>query len=158
MKNKKVILILLSTILIICIGFIITYTVAYSKYYTEKNTSSTAKVANIICEMEVQPSEANSEVINPYCTITVKNYNAEEEISDTDVSYKIEVTAKENYTLPKYYWVDSEGAIISYEEALTGAMVHTEKKTEIYKIFFINSGIEEITRSVEFNIVAIQVE
>lgn len=154
-KNNKTIklaiIILILLIAIILAGF------AYAKYVTSKEASATAKVAQLICEMEVQSSEADDTIINPYCTVTVKNYNAEDKITETDINFKIEVTPKGDFVLPEYYWKDSTGTILAQSTEVTGSFQNGVKDLKEYTIVFLNSGEEDVVRNVDFNLVAIQV-
>lgn len=153
-SNKTIftaIIILILLIAIILSGF------AYAKYVTSKEASATAQVAQLICEMEVQSSEADDTIINPYCTVTVKNYNSEEKITETDVNFKIEVTPKGDFVLPEYYWKDSTGTILAQSTEVSGSFQNGVKDLKEYTIVFLNSGEEDVVRNVDFNLVAIQV-
>lgn len=154
-KNKKkifIILILLGIILLITIIF----PFAYAKYISTINSSASVEVAKMICEMEVLPSENTSTIINPYCTVTVKNYNDKNEITESNVNYKIEVLPKGDYTLPEYYWKDSEGTILAHSTALTGGIKYGTKTEKVYTIVFLNSGEQDVSRLVDFNLSAVQ--
>lgn len=148
---KLAIIILILIIAIIISGF------AYAKYVTSKEASATAQVAQLICEMEVQSSEADDTIINPYCTVTVKNYNAEDKITETDINFKIEVTPKGDFVLPEYYWKDSTGTILAQSTEVSGSFQNGVKDLKEYTIVFLNSGEEDVVRNVDFNLVAIQV-
>ena len=94
-RNATVIALML--ILIIIIGII--SGVAYSKYVTQSSGKATAEIAKIICLMDVKSSSednsgnvitpADKTVINPYCIVTVKNYNGDisnpTEVTQTDI-------------------------------------------------------------------------
>lgn len=153
-RNKKLFILIILLILIISIvlsGF------AYAKYLTTKQASATAKVATMICEIEVQASEADETIINPYCIVKVKNYNDKDQITQTDLNFKIEVKPKGEYKLPEYYWKDSTGTILAQSTEITGSMSTDGKQQKEYRIVFLNSGEEDIVRNVEFNVVALQV-
>ena len=111
----------------------------------------------MICELEVESSEADETIINPYCTVKVKNYNDKDEITQTDLSFKIEVKPKGDFVLPEYYWKDSAGTILAQSTEVTGSMTHNAKENKEYTIVFLNSGEEDVVRNVDFNVVAIQV-
>ena len=143
-------------IILILIAVIVVFGIAFAKYKTELSGKTTTEIADMICEMQVTSSEANSQVINPYCIVNVKNYNDNNEITETDVSFKIEVTPKEDFEMPRYYWQDSEGVTISDSTVLTGNFKNGIKDEKQYKIVFLNSGEEDITRLVNFNFVAVQ--
>ncbi len=153
-RNKIIIYLLLIFILILLMVVLIK--TGYSKYTEEINGSTSAKVAKMICEIEVLPSEDNKEVINPYCIVTVKDYNNNDEITETDVEYTIEVLPKGDFKMPEYYWQDSNGIIIARSTQVNGRFVKGNKNENKYKIVFLNSGEEDITRLVEFNLIAIQ--
>jgi len=154
-KNNKTIK--LAIIILILIIAVIISGFAYAKYVTSKQASATAQIAQMICEMEVQSSEADETIINPYCTVTVKNYNAEEKVTETDLNFKIEVTPKGDFTLPEYYWKDSTGTILAQSTEVSGSFQIGAKASKEYTIVFLNSGEEDIVRNVDFNLVAIQV-
>lgn len=110
----------------------------------------------MICNMEVVPSEENKSIINPYCTVTVNNYNTSDKVTETDVNYTIEVMPKEDFEMPEYYWQDSSGKIVARSTEVSGSFKNQEKSQHEYKIVFINSGEKDITRLVEFNLIVIQ--
>lgn len=157
-KEYNKTLLMIAVILVFIIVVIVIFTFGYAKYITTKTGSATTEVANMVCEMQVDASEANREIINPYCMVEVKNYNDTNGITETDVNYKIEVTAKEGYTLPQYYWQETDGTTIAYDTAVTGSFTHGSEQTKTYKIVFANSGEQDITQIVDFNLVAIQAE
>ena len=154
--NKNTKLVKLAMILLICVILIVIFVFAYAKYTTTVTGTATAEIATMICEMEVQASEPDKNIINPYCMVTVKNYNKENKITETQVKYKIEVTPKGDFTLPEYYWKNSEGIIIAQSTEVTGTFEIGAKDEEEYKIVFLNAGEEDIVRNVNFNLVAVQ--
>ena len=153
-KNKYLKILIILPIIII---LIIITSFAYAKYTTTKQASATAKIATMICELEVEASEADETIINPYCTVKVKNYNDNDEVTQTDLSFKIEVTPIGDFVLPEYYWKDSSGTILAQSTEVTGSMTRNAKETKEYTIVFLNSGEEDIVRNVDFNVVALQV-
>lgn len=126
----------------------------------------------------IQPIDKT--VVNPYCIITVKDYSGESTnptaITETDVSYKISVEPKKDangentFELPEYYWYEisspeSQTATkIATSTALTsnicsdGDFKSGKAETRYYKIVFLNSGEQDITRYVDFNLTATQVQ
>lgn len=152
-QNKKLIIAVL-IVLIILIAII--FGIGYSRYIVSLNGSSSQDIAEMICNMEVVPSEENRSIINPYCIVTVKNYNSEDKITETDVNYTIEVVPKEDFEMPEYYWQDSEGRIIARDAEVSGNFKNQEKSTHEYKIVFKNSGEQDTIGLVEFNLKAIQ--
>ena len=155
-ENKNTKLVKLAMIALMCVFLIVIFVFAYAKYTTTLTGTATTEIANMICEMEVQVSEADKSIINPYCVVIVKNYNKENEITETQVKYKIEVTPKGDFTLPEYYWKNSEGIIIAQSTEVTGTLEVGAKDEEEYKIVFLNAGEEDIVRNVNFNLVAVQ--
>lgn len=155
-KENKTKITIIGVILAIIILVIVIFTIAYAKYITSVSGQATGEIAKMICEMNVTSSEANKQVINPYCIVTVKNYNENNEITETDVNFKIEVAPKDNFEMPEYYWQNSEGVIVAQSTVLTGSFKNGLKDLKEYKIVFLNSGEEDITRLVDFNLVAIQ--
>ena len=162
-KKKKITILALLLILLILI--ITAIGVTYSKYVKTVSETATAQVAKMICYMEVDSSEAEKTIINPYCIVTVKDFNQlqgnTQEITETDVQYTITVTPKvdENgqpFTLPAYYWQDSNGTIIAQSAPVTGSFTHSVAATHEYKIVFLNNGEQDIKKYVEFNLQAVQ--
>lgn len=152
-QNKKLIIM---AILILIILIAIIFRIGYSRYITTLNGSSNQDVAEMICNMEVVPSEKNKSIINPYCEVIVKNYNSNDKVTETDINYIIEVMPKEDFEMPEYYWQDSNGNIVARSTEVRGNFKNQEKGQHEYKIVFINSGEQDITRLVEFNLTAVQ--
>lgn len=161
-ENKKIFTkeqILALITIIVLTATIIICRMAYAKYTTTNNGNVVAEIAEMNCELEVTPSTADSSIINPYCNVVVKNYkkvNNEDKVTETDVSYKVEVTPKEGVTLPNYYWKSTSGTILARDTAITGTFPHSVKTDDEYVIVFVNTGVEDITKLVDFNLVAIQ--
>lgn len=78
-RNKIVIPIVLVVLIMILI--IILFGVGYSKYKETINGTTSTKIAEMICEMDIEPSEDNKTIINPYCMVTVRDYNSSNEIT-----------------------------------------------------------------------------
>lgn len=151
-KNKKIIILIIILLLLI----IVLMQFGYSKYIEIVQSETTVKVAKLICEMEVTQSKDDETIINPYCMVTVKDFNSNDEVSQTDVNYKIQVTPKEDFEMPEYYWEDSKGTVVARSTEVTGSFKNGVKKTDEYKIVFLNTGIEDITKVVKFDIIAEQ--
>lgn len=77
--NKKIKLIIL-IIISICLIMLSIY-FATAKYSNRISGIATIVTGKPILEIEVQPYEATGEIINPYCIVTVKNYNSDNEIT-----------------------------------------------------------------------------
>ena len=154
-SNKITLIIVVAIILIITVIFI--SRLGYARYTHNHNASATVKVATVACEMTVTSCESSDTIINPYCTIDVKNYE-NDKIAETDLNFTIEVTPKGDFTLPEYYWKDSSGTILARSTALTGTFTKGVKEDKEYTIVFLNSGETDITRKVDFNLVAVQAE
>ena len=161
-KNKIIILIALLIVLSLIIGIA---GILYAKYIKSTNGTSTADVAKMICYMEVESSEATKTNINPYCDVTVKDYNQisdnSQEITETDVEYIITVTAKQDengnpFQLPNYYWQDSSGNIIAQSVPVSGKFKHGQAADHNYRIVFRNDGERDIKKYVELRLNAIQ--
>lgn len=124
---------------------------------------------------------ADKTIINPYCIVTIKDYKGASEanhgdITQTDVSYTITVTPKKDnngedtFTLPAYNWYEIEsptatsGTKLATSVALTSLMSSKGNfkngvaETRYYKIVFLNSGEEDITRYVDFELKAVQAQ
>lgn len=176
-KNATVIVLML---ILIIIGII--SGVAYSRYVSKHKGNVTAEIAKIICLMDVKSSSednsvnvitpADKTVINPYCIVTVKNYNGDisnpTEVTQTDISYTITVKPKEEnavptFTMPQYNWYEisspsatSGTKVATSPSELTGKLTHNSAQNKYYKIVFLNSGEQDITRYVDFEIKAVQ--
>lgn len=154
-KDKLIRTVILALTLIIIL-IIVLMVFGYAKYISTYKGEAKAQIAQMICEMEVVPSEANKSIINPYCKVTVKNYNLNNDITETDVEYSVQVLPKDDFELPEYYWQNSDGVIISRNNELTGSFKSGVKDETECTIIFLNSGEEDIIEKVEFNIVAVQ--
>lgn len=155
-KKDKSVSIVILTLMLMMMLIIILVGFGYAKYIETYKGDVSAEVAKMVCEMEVVPSEADRLIINPYCKITVKDYNANGEITETNVNYTIEVRPKDDFKLPEYYWQSSNGTIVSRNSNLVGNFKNGVKDEIEYKIIFLNSGEEDILRLVDFNLVATQ--
>ena len=172
-KKKSIFMLLLTLIMIVLLS--LTFGIAYAKYLTSANGSATAQVADMICKMEIKSSSENASgqvispsdktIINPYCIIT-----------ETDVNYVINVTPKkdnngqESFTMPAYNWYEiaspdaESGTKIATSTALSsssttkGNFKNKVAETRYYKIVFLNSGEQDITRYVDFELKAVQVK
>ncbi|MBR1654307.1 MAG: hypothetical protein IJ690_05095 [Clostridia bacterium] len=123
----------------------------------------------------INPSDQT--IVNPYCIVTIKDYTGEEAnptaITQTDVNYTVTVTPKQvngadSFTLPAYYWYEiaspdaTSGTKIATSTALNsasttaGSFKNGVAATRYYKIVFLNSGEEDITRYVDFDLKAVQ--
>lgn len=188
-KNKNVLVITL--MLLITLILIIICGVAYAKYLSTATGSATAEIAEMICVMDVKSSSednngdvispADKTVINPYCIVTIKNYNGDSQanpgdITQTDVGYTITVTPKKDengldtFTMPAYNWYEiaspdaTSGTKLATSVSLTssmssnGTLKNGVAETRYYKIVFLNSGEEDITRYVDFELKAVQAQ
>ena len=158
-KRLKIMIAILLT-LIVCI---LIAGIAYAKFAERRTGTATAQTANAICTMDITPNVANEEIVNPYCTVTIKNYNTEGQKSEVETRYQVEVQPKGDYQLPRYYW-EQDGKIIAQNTNLTGTIPlqiesgQVQQQEHTYKIVFINTGSEDITRQVEFNLTATQAQ
>ena len=147
---------LLSVCVVIAMLLIIISTGAYSRFSSRFNSNITTDIASLICEIEVQPSEASNLIDNPYCVVHINNFDKDDNISAVKVDYKIEIIPKDENPLPELYWMDSNDQIISYNPYMNGTMGISGKETDSYKVVFINPGVQDVTRLVDFNLVAVQ--
>lgn len=150
-KNKLVKIIYIVLIFITFFAYL-----RYARYKETINGEASAKIAKMICEMDVVPSENNKSLINPCCKVTVRNHDEDNNVAETDINYKIKVIPKDDLEDLEYYWKDSEGTIIAESTELTGSFVNGVKDEEEYTIVFLNSGDKDISRSVEFKLIAVQ--
>ena len=150
-KNLAIVVLLGAIVIALC-------GIAYSKYITTIQGQVSQKAAKMICNIEVTPSEKDKSIINPYCIVKVKNYDSDNSITETDVRYTIEVTPKGDFVMPEYYWQDSNGTIVSRSTVVIGNFKNQVKSEDEYKIVFLNSGVEDIMRVVEFNLIATQAD
>lgn len=150
-KNKLVKIIYVVLIFITFFAYL-----RYARYKETYNGAASAKIAKMICEMDVVPSENNKSLINPYCNVTVRNYDEDNNVAETDINYKIQVIPKDDLEDLEYYWKDSEGTKVAESTELTGSFVNGVKDEAEYTIVFLNSGDKDINRSVEFKLIAVQ--
>ena len=162
-KKKNRVLILSLSISIIMI-LIVIIGAAYARYVTKKKGNATAQVSRVICNMDVVSSADDKTIVHPYCTVTLNNYDVEEvdgvstnKVTEADVAFTVTVTPKtENFVIPQYYWVDSNDTIIANNTDLTGSFTIEGPQTKTYKVVFLNSGEEDMTALVDFNLNAVQ--
>lgn len=123
---------------------------------------------------------ADKTIINPYCIVTVKDFEGAnqsnpDKVTETDVGYSISVKPKKDsneqdtFVMPAYNWYE-----ISSPDAESGTKIATSTDlvssstskgnfknkvadTRYYKIVFLNSGEQDITRYVDFELKATQV-
>lgn len=160
-SNKKVKAIVITAVVLLIILVIISIR-AYARYIERQNSVSEVSIAEPICTLHVEPSEASKKIVNPYCVVTVRNYDNSNKVTETDMNYRIEVTANQDIELPPYYWEDENGTVVAYSTDLTGTIPlkgnvgHAEKEEHKYKIVFKNPGDKDIIYKVDFNLVATQ--
>ena len=172
-RKNKVLIILLLTLIVICLAIILVG--AYAKYVTGIQASADAKVADFICTMDVTPCESSKEIVNPYCTVSVKNYD-NKHIAETDIDFKVTVTSKdEGGELPECIWYKIENPADTNEEKEvgststpledtitasfktgTGEEQQAEQHEQQYKIVFINPGDKDVTKNLQFELDAVQ--
>lgn len=158
-SNNLLFLIIFLILLLVCIGG-----AAYAKYIVTKHGSASAQVAKMICNLNVQSSSASDQtIVNPYCTVTLTNFNTENNVDIiTEASYNYTVTVSlaqgsELTTLPVYYWEDSNGNRVgTTSQPLTGTFLNSAKDTQVYKVYFVNTGSNNITADIDFNVTAVQ--
>lgn len=170
-KKRNIILIaaIICILIVIAVLGIISIR-AYSKYVESTSGNATVQVAKMICEMDVQKSAATPTVINPYCVVTVRDYEGNQ-VTETDVNYRLEVVAKDNKVLPEFYWKNENGTIIARSQdtldnqgnvTVRTAQFPTQtfsagvSSSKAFTIVFLNTGEEDILRIVDFNLVAVQ--
>lgn len=172
MNDKKTSnkLIILAIVIVMIVIAVLLFTIGYSRFTSSKNAGASGEIATMICEMSVQSSEKSDTIINPYCTITVSDYN-NSKTTETDIGFTIEVTPRDNIVLPEFEWQDSSGRVIarSTDTLDQGGNVIARtaefpkqtfkngvRQDKVYKIVFKNTGEEEITRLVKFDLHAVQ--
>ena len=161
-KNK---FLAISVIVSLIILLVCLFTFAYAKYVSTAQGNATAHIATMICEMTSVTSEKSDTIINPYCTVTVKNTKTEGEganqttkRTETGVQYTLQVTPKDGKVLPEHYWVRVQGQtetiIARSVDTLDGQnnvtartatfpaqyFGITQDETAVYKVIFINTG------------------
>lgn len=173
--GQKFIMALLTVLILVLV--VVLFSMAYAKYVTSKQGSATAQVGKMICKMEVKPCEDNGKtIVNPYCDVTIKSFNGESgksaetgegDVTETSINYKVKVvsTNGDSESLPKYYWEDSDKKKIAgnadvLEENnktdLEGTFNKGEKAEKKYKIVFVNTGEQDVTKSIKFELTATQ--
>lgn len=154
-SNKKYLILII--LFLVVIAIIVLGRIGYSRYVHTQNGTATIKVATIACEMEVVSSEDSDAIINPYCTVVVKDYK-DDTVTETDINFTVEVLPKGDFTLPDYIWKDSSGTVLARSTPLTGTFTKGVKEDQQYTIVFLNSGETDISRMVDFNLVAVQAQ
>jgi len=122
---------------------------------------------------------ADKSIVNPYCIVTLRNFRGSDQAqplktTETDVKYTVTVTPKvdsqlNNFVMPAYNWYEvsspsaTSGTLVATSTDLTSAVsggdfIKGSPETRYFKIVFLNSGERDITRYVDFNLNAIQVE
>lgn len=157
-KNKSIAMLILSILLLILL--IVIVGVAYARYISSVNGTISAQSAKMICNIDVQAGNTTNTTINPYCTVTLTNFNNSTDITQTDVAYSVEVTLNENSTLdalPAYYWEDANGTPVGERsQPLTGTLTKGNVDTQVYTVTFINEGESNVTTDIDFDLTAIQ--
>ena len=155
-------ILLASIVLAVIITLVGVFSAAYAKYITKASGNATAVIASAVCKMEVVPY-TGKEIVNPYCIVTVKNYDEENNVSQTDLNFNVTVTPNGDFVLPTCYWVDiTDGqeneTIETTSNVIAGTLGHTTKQSKQYKIVFVNPGIEgeALVRQLNFDLKATQ--
>ena len=146
--KKKVITIVL---IVFVIGLIISF--AYAALVQLIKGNGYAIVAKPIFEIEVQDANEEGNLYS-YYNVIVKNYNADDEVSEVNFDYEVQITNTNDNEIPDYYWCDEVGNIIG--QNLSGSLKHSEKEEKIYKICFFNAGNEDKTSNIKFKTTAEQ--
>lgn len=158
-KNNIIFLLIFLILLLLCVAG-----AAYAKYITTGRGTASAQVAEMICNISVEACSQDDEtIVNPYCTVTLtdfKNENEQERITEASINYTVRVSLAEGSqltTLPEYYWEDSLGNRVgSTSQPLTGTFTKGSKDTQVYRVYFVNSGSDNITADVDFKLTAVQ--
>ena len=162
-NKKKNIEILTLSALILLLLIVIAGT-AYAKFVATANGTASAQVARLICNMNVTPCDpTDTEIINPYCTVTLKDFTAEdntEKITEASLRYTVSVSMNSNSslaTLPAYHWENATTgqSVGTPSQPLTGTFTKGNKETQVYKVVFDNAGTE-VTAQIDFDLTAIQ--
>lgn len=155
--NKKNIIILLISILILVI---IISTIAFSKYAKTLTGEGNAQTAQMICETSITAYDSTINNIDPYCQITVKNFNGNNKITETSLQYTITVSTTDGSTLPEYYCLNSQGNEIANSSTGNGAIIGelgcSEAESAIYTMHFVNAGDSEFTQNLTLTVNTIQ--
>ena len=160
-KNKNIAVLAIFTLILVLL--IIIVGVAYAKFTISIRGTATAQVGKMICNMNVTACPTDDQnIINPYCTVVLTDYNDENKVTETSLNYTVSVSPKQNgglTTLPEYYWedVDNGNTIVGTpSQPLTGSFEKNDKKTKTFKVTFLNAGTADITAGIDFDLVAIQ--
>ena len=151
MKNKKIkiaITIIVLTI-IMCIIYISRTNAKYLENLSQKFITT---ISDKVCEIEVQASPTNSAQKNPYCIVTVKNYN-DKKTTQIAMKFEVNVKSSDETQLPEYHWEDMNGNTL---EQITGNF-GLDKEEKQYKIIFNNVETADIEKNIEFEVVAEQI-
>lgn len=154
-KNKLIIIILVILLLVTIISLII-FRNAYAKMTKVYEAKTTTDIGSIYCEMEVTASANSKTIVNPYCTVKVKNYDSSNNITVIPVEYTVNVVTLDGSELPEYQWQDSNGNVVKENEALTGTFNTTSKQQQTYTIVFKNTGESTVSKKIDFELVTSQ--
>lgn len=168
-ENKKILSLTLTLLMIALLVAIFGF--AYARYISSASGTAIAHTANLICKMEVQSNSEDAQgnpivpdesIINPYCIITIKDYEGETlatatKVTEGSLTYTITVAPKENdFTLPTYYWENMSTHEIITTPNLQGSFTRGQADNQQFKIVFTNSGETNITKHVNFDLTAVQ--
>lgn len=162
-NNKKALSLILTLLMIILI--VVIFGLGYAKYISSTSGTITGQVAKMICTMSIESSDSEQTTpINPYCIITIKDYEGTTaqtatKVTQADETFTVTVTpTEENGTLPEYYWENLSTHQISHSADLQGTFTKGQAEDQQYKIVFTNTNtsIENIQKSIKFEIIATQ--
>lgn len=149
MKKKSNFIII--TMLIILIALIIVF--AYAAYKTLLNGNGLFITAKPIIQIQIEDANEISN-INSYYNIVIKNYNENNESSEIAFDYTVDVKSTDGSELPQYCWYDEQGNSLGSE--LKGTFSDLTKQEQKYKICFLNTGNEDISKNIKFKTRAVQ--
>lgn len=165
MKTSNLLKIFVSILLmVIFVLIVIGVGNGYAKFNARRTGSITARVPKMICNMTAIPSDSNSEIVDPYCVVTVCNYNILEnnniERTEVSVQYKLEVVPQsstpELAELPSYRWEEMDGTLIQEGGYITDTLTKDRDTLVQYKVVFDNPETANITAIYDIKVTAVQ--
>ena len=103
-KEWKIIFSFIAILLIFVGGY------SYSRYTKDVNVNIEDTTGKLICNLEVDDTIYISNKGYAYFKVTIKNYDENENITNTDIKYQLEIKNKEGATVTgSYRWLDQYG-------------------------------------------------
>lgn len=147
------------SVIVVAVTFVIMKN-SYARYVANMDINVTSKTGEMICDLEV---DNNSYIENnvPYFIITIKNYNANGDITATDVEYTLNVTNEDGSNGLFYYISEDDGSSSNdYMPSLTiqNLSFNKNKTTKKFKVFVKVQSSQHETVNFNVSLDAVQKE